>query len=62
MRKIVQIAGATATGGYGDLEERCFALCNDGTVWSSWCDWHGGDKCIKWERLPDIPQEVTDEH
>lgn len=60
MRKIVQIAGATATDKYGDLEGRCFALCDDGTVWSSWYDWHG-DKCIKWERLPDIPQEAAHE-
>ena len=61
MRKIVQIAGATATAKNGELEERCFALCDDGTVWSSWYDWYG-DKCIKWERLPDIPQEAPDGH
>ena len=56
MRKIVQIAAASATDRSGGLEERAFALCDDGTLWSSWFDWVKRE--FRWERLPDIPQEA----
>ena len=55
MRKIIQITGTSGTDRNGQIEDRCFALCDDGTVWSSWYNYHA--KNIKWEPLPSIPQE-----
>lgn len=55
-RKVVQAAiGATEEG------DTAIALCNDGSLWSTYLSSIGGMSSPKWVRLPPIPQMDAEE-
>ena len=47
-RKIIQVTGTSGE------DETVYALCNDGTLWSTYPVYQKGWK--EWEKMPDIPQ------